>query len=329
MKTLEVTRFNEIIIGKANGQSAKEGCLASMSKAITQITRRDIIDAVTVEKISWTGRLEETEFLSRLFDLDSMPSTDSRFKDAAGDIWQHRVNNNDWDDDWIFHDPRFNLFKTDDEVFLRFLCETIHPVVRPDVTESQRLSQLYNQFLRNDGFELVEKTRISGRPVYGGRHVGLIPTPGLQAAQRTFADAGYVAQQITRMEAAVLNDPALAIGTAKELIETICKTILDEKKLPYAKNADVPELVKAAAKALKLTPGDIPDEAKASDTIKRILGSLGSIPHGLAELRNLYGTGHGKSARTKGLSPRHAKLAVGAASTLAVFLMETHNEQQP
>ena len=64
MKTLEVTRFNEIIIGKANGQSAKEGCLASMSKAITQITRRDIIDAVTVEKISWTGRLEETEFLS-------------------------------------------------------------------------------------------------------------------------------------------------------------------------------------------------------------------------------------------------------------------------
>jgi hypothetical protein len=258
-----------------------------------------------------------------------MPSTDSRFKDAAGDIWQHRVNNHDWDDDWIFHDPRFNLFQADDEVFLRFLCETIHPVVRPEVTESQRLSQLYNQFLRNGGFELVEKTRISGRPVYVGRHVGLIPTPGLQAAQRTFADAGYVAQQITRMEAAVLNDPALAIGTAKELIETTCKTILDEKKLTYSNKADVPELVKAAAKALKLTPDDIPDVAKASDTIKRLLGNLGSIPHGLAELRNLYGTGHGKSARTKGLSPRHAKLAVGAASTLAVFLMETHNEQQP
>jgi hypothetical protein len=300
-----------------------------MSKTITQITRRDIIDAVAVEKILWTGRLEEAEFLSRLFDLDSMPSTDSRFKDAAGDIWQHRVNNHDWDDDWIFHDPRFNLFQADDEVFLRFLCETIHPVVRPDVTESQRLSQLYNQFLRNDGFELVEKTRISGRPVFVGRHVGLIPTPGLQAAQRTFADAGYVAQQITRMEAAVLNDPALAIGTAKELIETTCKTILDEKKLTYSNKADVPELVKAAAKALKLTPDDIPDVAKASDTIKRLLGNLGSIPHGLAELRNLYGTGHGKSARTKGLSPRHAKLAVGAASTLAVFLMETHNEQQP
>jgi hypothetical protein len=35
---------------------------------ITQITRRDII-AMTIEKISWNGRLEEAEFLSRLFDL--------------------------------------------------------------------------------------------------------------------------------------------------------------------------------------------------------------------------------------------------------------------
>jgi type I restriction enzyme R subunit len=34
-----------------------------------------------------------------------------------------------------------------------------------------------------------------------------------------------------------------------------------------------------------------------------------------------------KAAGTKGLNPRHAKLAVGAASTLAVFLMETHNER--
>jgi len=129
------------------------------------------------------------------------------------------------------------------------------------------------------------------------------------------------------MEAAVANDPALAIGTAKELIETVCKTILDERTISYSNNADVPDLVKATAKALKLTPDDVPDVAKASDTIKRILGNLGSIPQGIAELRNLYGTGHGKSARTKGLGSRHAKLAVGAAATLAVFLIETHNER--
>ncbi len=77
---------------------------------ISQITRRDIADAITVEGVNWNGRLEESEFLVRIFDLNSLPSTDGRFKDAAGDIWQHRVNNpEDWSDDWIFRDERFNL----------------------------------------------------------------------------------------------------------------------------------------------------------------------------------------------------------------------------
>ena len=77
-------------------------------------------------------------------------------------------------------------------------------------------------------------------------------------------------------------------------------------------------------KQLELTPADIPDQAKASDTIKRLLSNLASITQGVAELRNHYGTGHGKLNANRGLQPRHAKLAVGSASTLAVFLSETH-----
>ena len=300
-----------------------------MATRISQVTRRDIVDAIVAESINWSGRLEEPEFLSRLFDLSSLPSEDSRFKDAAGDIWQHRVNNLDWDSDWVFYDRRFNLLNADDEVFLGFLCEGLHPVVRPDPTEAQKIRQLYNQFLRNDGYQLVEKTWISQKPVFVARYVGLSPTPGVAAAKETLAtvDAGYVAQQITRMEAAVANDPPLAIGTAKELIETVCKTILDERAVAYSRNPEIPELVKLTAKTLKLTPDDIPDAPRAADTIKRLLSNIGAIPQGVAELRNHYGTGHGKKAGTKGLSTRHARLAVGAASTLAVFLIDTHNEQ--
>lgn len=293
---------------------------------ISQITRRDIIDAIHVEKVNRAGRLEEPEFLSRLFDLSSLRSTDRRFKDAAGDIWQHRVNNFDWDEDWVFYDTRFNLLNGDDEVFLRFLCETIHPVVRPDVTEAERLCQLYNQYLKNDGFQLVEKARLSAKPIFVGRYVGVVATPGVTVARDTLsgADAGYVAQQITRMEAAVQNDPGLAIGTAKELVETCCKTILTQRGVPIPKNPDLPQLVKLTSRELELTPADIPEQAKAADTIKRLLSNLATITQGIAELRNQYGTGHGQEATTRGLSSRHAKLAVGAASTLAVFLAETH-----
>ena len=296
---------------------------------ISQLTRRDIIDSMLAEKVNWNGRLEEPEFLARLFELQSLPSTDDRFKDAAGDIWQHRVNNFDWDDDWVFYDRRFNLIGADDEVFLRFLCETIHPVVRADVTESERLAQLYNQHLRHDGFQLVERTRLSGKPVYVGRYVGIGTVPGIAAARETLAgtDPSYVAQQITRMEAAVINDPGLAIGTAKELVETCCKTILDARRVAFSKGADLPELVRLTSKELELTPDDIPEKAKAADTIKRLLSNLATITQGVAELRNHYGTGHGKSAGAKGLRSRHAKLAVGAASTLAVFFSETHGER--
>ncbi|MCZ7620156.1 MAG: abortive infection family protein [Myxococcota bacterium] len=296
---------------------------------ISQITRRDIVDAILVEGVNWCGRLEEPEFLSRLFELSSLPSTDGRFRDAAGDIWQHRINNHDWEDHWVFHDPRFNLLDGDDETFLRFLCETIHPVVRPDVTEAERLCQLYNEFLRNDGFQIVEKTRISGKPVFTARRVGILSTPGITVAKEAFsgADAGYVAQQITRMEAAVQNDPGLAIGTAKELVETCCRTILVERGIEVPRNPDLAQLVKLTGKELELTPGDIPEQAKAAETIKRLLSNLATITQGIAELRNQYGTGHGKEATSRGLTSRHAKLAVGAASTLAIFLVETHRQR--
>jgi hypothetical protein len=77
---------------------------------ITQVTRRKIFDTITLSKVFWEGRLEEPDFLARIYDLDTMPSTDSRYKTAAGDIWQHRVNNpEDWPDDWVFTDSRFGL----------------------------------------------------------------------------------------------------------------------------------------------------------------------------------------------------------------------------
>ncbi|MBM0740873.1 abortive infection family protein [Phormidium sp. CLA17] len=298
-----------------------------MAIKISEVTRRDIVDSISLEEINLYGRLEEIDFLSRIWDLDSLQSFDSRFKTATGDILQHTVNNEDWEPGWIFSDSRFNLLRGDDETFLRFLCETIHPVIRPDVTECEKLCQLYNKFLNNDGYQIAEKTRLSGKPVFIGRFVGTAMLPGITSAKATLSgtDVGYVSQQITRMETAVNNDPELAIGTAKELVETCCKSILNECNVSFSKNDDLPKLVKLTVKQLELTPEDIPDKVQASDSIKRLLSNLATITQGIAELRNHYGTGHGKLNASKGLQPRHAKLAVGAASTLAVFLSETHN----
>src|SRR6266403_1615737 len=137
----------------------------------------------------------------------------------------------------------------------------------------------------------------------------------------SFADPDPETQkQIRRIEQSIESDPSLAIGTAKELVETCCKTILAERGRPVTGTPDMPALTKETLKELKLVPDGISDATRGSDVIKRLLNNLGTIGHGLAELRGLYGTGHGKHGKTSGLAPRHAKLAVGAGTTLATFL---------
>ncbi len=295
---------------------------------ITEGTRRNIIDALTVENCSWSGRFEEPEFLARLFDLNSLPSKDYRYTTAAEDIWKHRVMNNDWSDDWVFYDDRLDIFHGPDERFLRFLCEMVHPVVRLDADEATRLVKLFNEHLSKDGWEIVEKTRISDKPVYAARPLIAGPGVSVKAAKEVAftLDAAYVSQQITRMESAVASDPELAIGTAKEFLETVCKTILSERRVQYDKYEKLPKLVKLTVNELKLVPDELSNVEQAAESIRVLLKNLGAVGHHLAELRNPFGTGHGKEAKHTGLKPQHARLAVGAASTLGVFLFECHRE---
>lgn len=42
------------------------------------------------------------DFISKIWDIDLLPSTDSRFKTMRGDIQQHYINNNDWDEHYMF-----------------------------------------------------------------------------------------------------------------------------------------------------------------------------------------------------------------------------------
>lgn len=137
-------------------------------------------------------------------------------------------------------------------------------------------------------------------------------------------DLDYVGNQIRRLENTVETDPEAAIGGAKELVETCCKTILVDEGVTGVDLMEVPKLIKEVCKVLKLTPEDVPETARGVDAMKRLLGSLSSLAISIAELRNEYGTGHGKHGKAKRPKNRHARLAVGGAATLATFLFETH-----
>src|SRR5690606_34337174 len=135
----------------------------------------------------------------------------ARYSDASRDIWQHTVNNDDWDADWVFTDLRFNLLGGSPEAIMRFLCEDVHPVVRPDRDEAMRLVSHFNDQLRRAGWELVEEERIGGRPRFNFQRLVNHGSRSVSRA-RTVADAldaGWMAKEIERLERAVEADPAL------------------------------------------------------------------------------------------------------------------------
>lgn len=118
-----------------------------------------------------------------------------------------------------------------------------------------------------------------------------------------------------------------AIGKAKELLESCCKTILSNSYEHYENNIGLSELVGKTLGTLKLMPKEIDDSHPNAKSLKQICGSLRCIVGSLSELRNSFGTGHGKEASFKGLEPRHAHLAIGASITLVEFLWATYQSQ--
>ncbi len=133
----------------------------------------------------------------------------------------------------------------------------------------------------------------------------------------------YIQNEIGLMTSYVKSNPTEAIGKAKELIESCCKTILDNIGITYKKTDDVGVLVNLVMENMKLTPDNISDTVPEAKAIKAILGNLRAIAQNVATLRNAYGSGHGKPANYKGLEERHARLAVGSSVTLVNFLWDS------
>ena len=150
-------------------------------KRITEITKRDILelfrDGFEIDILFDTdtviypyfGRLEEIDFLKRIYDLKNMPSNDPRYDNAERDIWQHTVNNDDYPSCWVFEDERFGLQNGEDEVYLKFLCEVFHPVVRNEKSYWKTYLTEINRLLKDDGYELYPVDKISNRDIYGWR----------------------------------------------------------------------------------------------------------------------------------------------------------------
>ena len=73
----------------------------------------------------------------------------------------------------------------------------------------------------------------------------------MQGARAAIADGLlHIEEQVKALEQAVTDNPGLAFDLAKTLIESACRTILTERRIPFDKDDNLPKLYKVATQMI-------------------------------------------------------------------------------
>jgi hypothetical protein len=155
---------------------------------------------------------------------------------------------------------------------------------------------------------------------FGGKIINAragVSSKSLEALLRR-RDFSTVDEEFERCLETVESDPRGALTAACSLLESLCKIYLEDEGLALPADKTIKPLWTIVSKHIGLDPSQLAD-----DDLKRILSGLISVVDGMGALRTHAGTAHGQGRRTYRPEPRHARLAVNAAHTLATFLIET------
>ncbi len=118
------------------------------------------------------------------------------------------------------------------------------------------------------------------------------------------------------------DDPALLIGTAKDLLEATAKFALEELDVPYNPKADFAELWFHARDRLGIHPKQVAVSLPGGSVIQTVMESAWKIADAANQLRNLQGTGHGRTLPT-GVTAEMALLVVREACSVAEYVLTT------
>lgn len=181
-----------------------------------------------------------------------------------------------------------------------------------------------NQVLAADGLVVVivdGKATITERRASNG-----IIEPFI--AKVTKIDFDTVQTEIARALVSLDDDPEDAVTAACSLIEAVCRSIIVELELPFPQKKNIDSLTRAIQEPLGLSPGrsDFPEEIE--EDIRKTLSGLISVVKGIGALRTHGGDAHGREKGFRRIDARIARLAVSAASSISLFIIETWERKE-
>lgn len=182
-----------------------------------------------------------------------------------------------------------------------------------------------NTALRFDGFELQQHGN-KVRLVVAGHATPVITALSGMAQTISF---DTVRVDLDRALASIDADPEDAITAACSTIESVCRSILIELGQPLPAKKDVQGLFNAVKQPLALNPDRTDIDPQIATDVRTTLGGLATVIQGVGALRTHAGDAHGRERGYARVDPRIARLAIHAASTVALFLIETWQRKFP
>ena len=120
----------------------------------------------------------------------------------------------------------------------------------------------------------------------------------------------------------VNSQPREAVSAACNILESMFKVYIADENLDMPKKQDLQNVWKVVRGDLGFEPGSI-----QGDDLKKILSGILSIVDGIGAFRTPASSAHGQGRKLYNIKPRHARLAIHSAHTIALFVLETWDEK--
>jgi Abortive infection C-terminus len=158
-----------------------------------------------------------------------------------------------------------------------------------------------------------------------------MPTDFAMHGARAAIEGGlsHIEDQIKSIEQAVVENPGLAFDLAKTVVESACKTILNERNVSFEPDDGLPRLFRAVTMNLSLLPVTLSRDAEARRSLAQTLSGLHTSLVGVCELRNAFGfASHGSGEPRPAMESVQALLAAQTADAIVGFLYRIHRQER-
>lgn len=136
-------------------------------------------------------------------------------------------------------------------------------------------------------------------------------------------DIPSIESEFNRALENVNSEPREAVSAACNILESIFKVYIDDEILPLPQKQDLQGVWKVVRADLGFDTKLVQD-----DDLKKVLSGVLSTVDGIGAFRTHASSAHGEGRKLYNIKPRHARLAINSAHTIALFVLETWDEKR-